>query len=303
MEIKDIVNRFELLESTNQNLINLRRAYIDKDLSSIFRLSTVTNNNIEIEDLRKSVIEGNLHSLFRIINHDELRKLILEDNIWSLWKLLSSYTDTQFVAALKNFQVNQIEINLDCLSQGQIKSKKWLIEEVIKLNLDLGTVFLCAGWYATLATMLFESSIKIDKIRSFDIDPSCVSIAEIFNKPWVLEDWKFKSCTKNILDINYDFYTYGVVRSNGTICELSDCPNTIINTSCEHIENFDIWYNLIPKDKIVILQTNNYGEIEDHINCSSSLEEFRTQTPMTTLLYEGELVLDKYTRYMRIGIK
>ena len=303
MEIKDIVNRFELLESTNQNLINLRRAYIDKDLSSIFRLSTVTNNNIEIEDLRKSVIEGNLHSLFRIINHDELRKLILEDNIWSLWKLLSSYTDTQFVAALKNFQVNQIEINLDCLSQGQIKSKKWLIEEVIKLNLDLGTVFLCAGWYATLATMLFESSIKIDKIRSFDIDPSCVSIAEIFNKPWVLEDWKFKSCTKNILDINYDFYTYGVVRSNGTICELSDCPNTIINTSCEHIENFNIWYNLIPKDKIVILQTNNYGEIEDHINCSSSLEEFRTQTPMTTLLYEGELVLDKYTRYMRIGIK
>ena len=303
MEIKDIVNRFELLESTNQNLINLRRAYIDKDLSSIFRLSTVTNNNIEIEDLRKSVIEGNLHSLFRIINHDELRKLILEDNIWSLWKLLSSYTDTQFVAALKNFQVNQIEINLDCLSQGQIKSKKWLIEEVIKLNLDLGTVFLCAGWYATLATMLFESSIKIDKIRSFDTDPSCVSIAEIFNKPWVLEDWKFKSCTKNILDINYDFYTYGVVRSNGTICELSDCPNTIINTSCEHIENFNIWYNLIPKDKIVILQTNNYGEIEDHINCSSSLEEFRTQTPMTTLLYEGELVLDKYSRYMRIGIK
>ena len=303
MEIKDLVNRFELLESTNQNLIDLRRAYIDKDLSSIFRLSTVTNNNIEIEDLRKSVIEGNLHSLFRIINHDELRKLILEDNIWSLWKLLSSYTDTQFVAALKNFQVNQIEINLDCLSQGQIKSKKWVIDELVKLNLDLGTVFLCAGWYATLATMLFESSIKIDKIRSFDIDPSCVSIAEVFNKPRVLEDWKFKSCTKNILDINYDFYTYGVVRSNGTICELSDCPNTIINTSCEHIENFNMWYNLIPKDKIVILQTNNYGEIEDHINCSSSLEEFRTQTPMTTLLYEGELVLDKYTRYMRIGIK
>ena len=303
MELKDLVNRFELLEPSNQNLIDLRRSYIDKELSSIFRLSSATNSNIDIEDLRKSVIEGNLHSLFRIINHDELRKLILEDNIWSLWKLLFSYTDTQFVDALKNFHVNQVEINLDCLSQGQIKSKRWLIEELIKLNLKLGTVFLCAGWYATLATMLFESSIKIDKIRSFDLDPSCVSIAEVFNKPWVLEDWKFKSCTKNILDINYDFYTYHVHRSNGTLCELTDTPKTIINTSCEHIEDFDKWYNLIPKDKIVILQTNNYIEIEDHVNCSNSLEEFRLQSPMANVLYEGELVLDKYTRYMRIGIK
>lgn len=303
MEIKDLVNRFELLEPTNQNLMDLRRSYIDKDLSSIFRLSTVTNTSIDMEDLRKSVIEGNLYSLFRIINHDELRKLVLEDNIWSLWKLLSSYTDTQFVSALKNFQGNQIEINLDCLSQGQIKSKKWLIDELTKLDLDLGTVFLCAGWYATLSIMLFESKIKIDKIRSFDIDPHCVSIAEIFNKPWVLEDWKFKSGTKNILDINYDFYTYNVDRSNGTPCELSDSPNTIINTSCEHIGDFSKWYNLIPKNKIVILQTNNYIEIEDHVNCSSSLEEFAKQTPMATVFYQGELTLEKYTRYMRIGIK
>lgn len=278
MEIKDLVNRFELLEPNNQNLIDLRRSYIDKDLSSIFRL--VADNSKE-----------------------DLRKFIMEDNIWSLWKLLFSYTDTHFVSALKNFHVNEIAINLDCLSQGQIKSKRWLIDELVRLDLDLGTVFLCAGWYATLATLLFESSIKVDKIRSFDLDPSCIAIAEVFNKPWVLEDWKFKSCTKNILDINYDFYIYNVVRSNGTLCELSDSSNTIINTSCEHIEDFDKWYNLIPKGKIVILQTNNYIEIEDHVNCSSSLEEFRLQSPMTNVLYEGELLLDKYTRYMRIGIK
>jgi hypothetical protein len=278
MEIKDLVDRFELLDPNNQNLADLRRSYIDKDLSSIFRL--ITDDSKE-----------------------DLRKLVMEDNIWSLWKLLTSYTDTQFVAALKNFHVNEIQINLDCLSQGQIKSKKWLVDELVKLDLELGTVFLCAGWYATLATMLFESPIKIDKIRSFDIDPSCVSIAEVFNKPWVLQDWKFKSCTNNILDINYDFYTYNVARSNGTLCELSDNPNTIINTSCEHIENFDEWYNLIPKNKIVILQTNNYVEIEDHVNCSTNLEEFRIQSPMSTILFEGELVLDKYTRYMRIGIK
>jgi hypothetical protein len=233
----------------------------------------------------------------------DMRKLLNHNDTFALYRLLDHFTDSHLVKAIKLLQIDKINYDLDCLSQGQIKSKKWLIDELVKLDLDLGTVFLCAGWYATLATMLFESKIKIDKIRSFDMDPSCVSIAEVFNKPWVLEDWNFKSCTKNILDINYDFYTYNVARSNGTVCKLSDSPNTIINTRCEHIEDFNKWYNLIPNSKIVILQTNNYIEIEDHVNCSNSLSEFRIQTPMTTLLYEGELVLDKYTRYMRIGIK
>jgi len=280
MEIKDLVNRFELLEPNNQNLIDLRRSYIDKDLSSIFRL--VADNSKE-----------------------DLRKFIMEDNIWSLWKLLFSYTDTHFVSALKNFHVNEIAINLDCLSQGQIKSKRWLIDELVRLDLDLGTVFLCAGWYATLATMLFESGIKIDKIRSFDLDPSCITIAEVFNKPWIAENWNFKSITENILNIDYNSHSWTSwsTANNRMSNPITDIPNTIINTSCEHIENFDKWYNLIPKDKIVILQTNNYIEIEDHVNCSNNLEEFRLQSPMANVLYEGELLLDKYTRYMRIGIK
>ena len=51
-------------------------------------------------------------------------------------------------------------------------------------------------------------------------------------------------------------------------CELTDhSPDTVINTSCEHIENFNEWYDKIPKGKIVILQTNNYFDFE-HVNCS-----------------------------------
>ena len=134
------------------------------------------------------------------------------------------------------------------------------------------------------------SNLEIIKIRSFDLDPSCISIAEVFNKPWVAENWNFKSITENILDIDYTSHSWTSWSSanNRMSNPITDVPNTIINTSCEHIENFDKWYNLIPKNKIVILQTNNYIEIEDHVNCSSNLEEFRVQTPMTTVLYEGE---------------
>ena len=142
---------------------------------------------------------------------------------------------------------------------------------------------------------------KFDKIRSFDIDPMCYKVADTMNKPWVIDEWQFKASTLDIHSMKYptEHTTY---RSNGTSLTLSESPDTIINTSCEHIENFNEWYSKIPKGKIVVLQSNNF-EIEEHINCSNSLEEFANQTPMSHIYYDGELFLDKYTRYMRIGIK
>ena len=77
----------------------------------------------------------------------------------------------------------------------------------------------------------------------------------------------------------------------------------MINTSCEHINNFKEWYDKIPVGKIVILQTNNYFDLPEHVNCSKSLDDFAEQTPMTEVLYAGELSLEKYSRFMRIGIK
>jgi hypothetical protein len=302
LEIFEILDRFELLYPTNSKLSDLRRAYIDQDLSSIFRLvpDTVDGNS---EDLRKAVLEKNLHSIFRLVNDDDLRKLIIEDNVWKLWPILSRYTDTQFVAAFKSFSVNNVSIDKDCFSRGQLQSKLWLIEELKKLNINLGIVFLCAGWYATLAVMIFESGIKVDKIRSFDIDPTCVDIAETFNKSWVKNDWKFKASVDDINNINYELHTYSVTRSDRSECSLVDLPDTIINTSCEHIKDFDAWYNKIPNGKLVILQGNNYFEIAEHVNCSQNLTQFSSMALMTEVLYEGELPLTNYTRFMKIGIK
>jgi len=367
MEIKDLLDRFELLFPDNTKISNLRRSYTDKDFSSIFRLvenedlrkavieknlhsifrligdnetvdelrkavieknlhsifrsmnnfndiedlrKAVTEENlnsifrlIENEDLRKSVVEENLHSIFRLVNNEDLRKLLLENNYWSLWKLLSKELDTQFVAAFKYFYSENIDYDTDCFSQGQLLSKRWLISELKKLDLDLGTVFLCAGWYATLAVMIFENNLKVNKIRSFDIDPSCVNIAERFNKPWEIDQWKFKAATADILNLNYNKTTYEVNKPDGSELTLTDVPDTIINTSCEHIENFNQWYDSIPNGKLLVLQTNDYFGIEDHVNCVNSLDEFSDMTPMKECLYRGELELPKYRRFLRIGYK
>lgn len=82
----ELLDRFELLYPTNTKLADLRRAYIDQDISSIFRL--MPNNVLgDIEELRKAVLEQNLHSLFRLVNDEDLRRLVLEDNTWKLWRL------------------------------------------------------------------------------------------------------------------------------------------------------------------------------------------------------------------------
>jgi hypothetical protein len=280
LEVYELLDRLELLYSDNRPLSDLRRAYIDQDLSSIFR---IVNDN----------------------NKDDLRKLILENNTWKLWPLLDRLVDTQFSAAFKSFFVNNVVYDKDCFSRGQLQSKLWLVEELKKLNVDLGTVFLCAGWYGTLSVMLFESSIKIKKIRSFDIDPMTVDIAETFNKPWFADQWRFKALINDIHNIDYKEHTWQFWSNanNRMSYPITDIPNTIINTSCEHIEHYKDWYNKIPLGKLVILQGNNYFEIVEHVNCSNDINEFSFKSPMTTVLFEGELELPKYKRFMKIGYR
>lgn len=275
MEIHELLDRFELLYPGSTELADLRRAYIDQDLRSIFKL----------------------------VNFEDLAGLILDNNKWKLAPLLNRYVDTEFVNAFKVLHANEIPYDSDCFSRGQLRSKMWLVSELTKLDENLGTVFLCAGWYGTLAVMLFESGLTIEKIRSFDIDPGCAPIAELFNKKWVMQDWKFKSSTADIHNINWKSHTYDTLRSNGTVCSLTDYPDTIINTSCEHIENFRSWFNNIPTGKLIVLQSNNYFEIKEHVNCSASLEDFSNSCPMTVTLFEGEIDLPKYKRFMKIGYR
>lgn len=214
---------------------------------------------------------------------------------------MSKIKISQLVRAMYHL-VEMPDFDKDCFSGGQIASKEWLVNELVDLDIDLGIVFICAGWYSTLSTMLFESGLKIEKIRSFDIDPRCVDIAERFNKPWVIDGWKFKASTMNIHDMKYPT-TYQTNKDRDTILEFTDMPDTIINTSCEHIVDFDKWYKSIPSRTLLVLQTNNYFDVPEHVNCSNNLQEFAKTTPMSELFYEGTLELPKYQRYMRIGIK
>jgi hypothetical protein len=119
----------------------------------------------------------------------------------------------------------------------------------------------------------------------------------------VIDNWKFQAVTMDIRDINYKGHTFKVRRSDGSEGELFSKPDTIINTSCEHIENFQNWYESLPVDSLLILQSNNGYGIEGHVNCVNDLGMFMSQTPMSNVLFTGEKEMPKFTRFMRIGYK
>jgi hypothetical protein len=108
-----------------------------------------------------------------------------------------------------------------------------------------------------------------------------------------------------VLNINYSEHTWSAWsnKNDRMSYPITDRPDTIINTSCEHIENFADWYNLIPNGKLLVLQANDFSEVEEHLNCYENLSAFSDATPMTKILYQGTLELEKYKRFMRIGIK
>ena len=108
------------------------------------------------------------------------------------------YPENKVVSQLKrtlNMFPESETAMVDAFSLGQLESKLWLVEN---LPSNLGTVFICAGWYGTLASLMFErAKDKFEKIRSFDIDSSCASIADNMNRPWVMDGWQFKA-SKNL---------------------------------------------------------------------------------------------------------
>lgn len=206
-------------------------------------------------------------------------------DIWeSIREELRDHTTTyEFLNNISELMKQHPDFNLDCLSKGQLYSKLWIIKELKNLDLDLGNVALLCGWYAILANMLFDN-FKIESISSFDIDPSCEKIADELNIQHVINEWKFKAYTK---DIN-GFYMGGF--------------KTIINLSCEHLLN-QKWFRDINPGTTVILQSNDFIKIEDHINCVSNEDEMLFQFPMKEVYYSGSINLNDYNRFMIIGRK
>jgi hypothetical protein len=172
---------------------------------------------------------------------------------------------------------------LDAFWRGQLNSKLWLIENLKPFINRPISVDIYGGWVGVLSSMLFQSGLPVKTLRSIDIDASCQPIATMMNKGEEIQG-RFTAVT-------------------GDMCDIASEADIVINTSCEHVtqQQFNKWISNISSSSILVLQSNNY-HIDEHTRPAESLEEFKQQSSID-VMWEGQLQLPLYTRWMIIGKK
>lgn len=211
---------------------------------------------------------------------------------------LARYSGDGFIGAVAAAVARVPAVDLaNALNKNQLASKRWLLEELYRaLGGDFGTIRILAGWYGVLAAMLLhDPRFRIRTVVSIDRDENCRPIAEIMNRRHLAEH-RFRAVTADVLALDYG-------RVRGSAAPAQAGPDLLVNTSCEHLERFAEWYAALPCGLPLVLQSNDYFDCPEHVNCVSDLTAFRRQAPMARTLYEGALPLKRYTRFMRIGLK
>lgn len=176
---------------------------------------------------------------------------------------------------------------LEAFWRGQILSKEWLIEELQKITKQDETGFtinIHGGWVGTLASLIFQSQITTKRITSIDIDPTCAPIAKTMNQ------------------IEFDSKKFDAITHN--MCNFTNNADIEINTSFEHVTQleYEQWLSNINPHSIVVIQSNNFN-IPEHVRIADTLNEFKTQAKISSILFAGELNLPLYKRFMIIGKK
>ena len=181
---------------------------------------------------------------------------------------------------------------LDSVSPNQYKSKEVLIKHVEDLQLvdQNSHIVIFGGWYGSILIPAFK---YVDKITLIDKDKDVIGIA----KNRLFDHYK-----------NVEFISDDVFSS---FRDQFKTANLFINTSCEHMKPMNQWgpapeYKNPWWDRVrpayFAFQSNNMYDIPTHINCVSSIEEFKHQLPeKSEVMVEDKIRDERGTRFLLIG--
>lgn len=206
-------------------------------------------------------------------------------NKYSLsFNVLSSYMSALYDGKV-NTHLDFAEVR-DSLSDGQTASKLWIIDELKNLNLPIKSVNVFGGWVGLLCRFLFEY-LDCQTVANVEIDETLLTVNNFLNKMTYGERFKF---------IHNDMYEFDYQN---------DPVDLYINTSGEHIVSIADWIEMIPENKLVLVQSNNFFFHPTHINCVNTAEELKAQilnsSNIKSIEYCGTLKLPIYNRFMVIA--
>jgi hypothetical protein len=171
----------------------------------------------------------------------------------------------------------------DMLSSGQIYSKGWLLEQLRNCRLMFASpsselrAITCGGWVGFLAQLINNDRINIHA-DTLDLSEDSTAIARsvVVDGQAILGDM-----------YSFDYAPYDI----------------IINTAAEHIPDVQAWSDSISKEKILVVQSNDARQIEEHVSCVDSAEELAEKLNLSEVYYMDSMKFSMYTRFMVIGKK
>jgi threonine dehydrogenase-like Zn-dependent dehydrogenase len=202
---------------------------------------------------------------------------------------MAVYSDSAFLrdvlATLTRHQEPGIAV---ALNRNQMASKCWLADTLhASAGGRYGKVMILGGWIGALAAMLLhDRRFAIERVVSVDVDPQCAPVAESLNATHVAAG-RFEARTADMRELDY----------------AGEAADLLINTSCEHVGGFDRWYARVPEGQRLVLQSNDYVAVPEHINCVPDLAAFTAQAPMRNVQFAGQRAMRRYSRFMLIGTK
>ena len=181
-----------------------------------------------------------------------------------------------------------MDIDITSFSHGQITSKIWLCDHIETYLTPNTKVLILGAWYNVLGFMLLTRYKQITKLTGIDINPEVKPIADKLCDAWPSI---VSNITLNSSEVNMEDY------------------DIIINCSPEHMPTND-WFNNIPNNKLVIIQSSDMIIQEEPwlvCNPNTSLVELNNKYKCQTVLFSDTIKLPYstsfYQRFMIIGKK
>lgn len=211
----------------------------------------------------------------------------MTDAILIMRGLEEMYPEIRYIERLRQTMEMYPTLNWgDAMSRGQISSKLWLVRELQSYTSDIGNVAVCGGWVGILSRMLLDTYVLIgsEHIHTMDTDSMATLAAKELNDEYLRMN-RFSATTTDCYSAKYDRY------------------DTVINTSCEHFADFHSWFANIEYGTMVVLQSNDFTSVEDHVDCVFHEDELEQKANLEHVHFKGSLPCYGYTRFMLIGVK
>lgn len=171
----------------------------------------------------------------------------------------------------------------DAFGASQFLSKIPLVDELQRIIRPKDTVVLIGGWVGLIPFLMMKKQIQCAQVINVEIDQNALLASDALNEE---ATFAYERLYEDALNVNYSLWNDLIV----------------INTSCEHLGDYENWIQKIPAGTRCILQSNNMFGLPEHVNCHSDIEDFSIKSGLSQIDEKKLIDIgDSWNRFMLTG--